>query len=50
MLTNILVGKRKLGRPSRKWKDNIEMDFRKSGLMVWIGFVWPKMDTGGGLL
>jgi hypothetical protein len=26
---NILVGRRPLGRPRRRWEDNIEMDLRK---------------------
>jgi hypothetical protein len=35
-------GKRPLGRPRRKWVDNIKMDLREDG-MVWIA-------TRGGLL
>jgi hypothetical protein len=49
----ILVGKpedkRPLGRPRCRWED-IKMGLRKQGLMVWIGFVWLRIGTGGELL
>jgi hypothetical protein len=32
----IQEGKRQLGRPRRKWEDNIEVDFRE--------IVWGDMD------
>jgi hypothetical protein len=51
---NILVGKpegkRSLGRPRRRLKDNIKMDLGKENSEVWIGFIWLTMGTGGGLL
>jgi hypothetical protein len=28
---NIFVGRRPLGRPRRRWEDNIKMDLRKIG-------------------
>jgi hypothetical protein len=38
---NILVGRpegrRPLGRPTRRWKENIKMDLREMGLGMWIG-------------
>jgi len=41
---NILVGKkegkRPLGRPRRKWEDNIKMDLRKIG---WEGVDWMHL-------
>jgi hypothetical protein len=43
-------GKRPLGRPRRRWEDGIRMDLREIGLVVWIGFDWPRTGTGGGLL
>jgi hypothetical protein len=50
----ILVGnpeeKRPLGRPRRRWVDNIKMDLRGIGGMVWIGLIWLRIGTGGGLL
>jgi hypothetical protein len=42
-------GKRPLGRPRRRWKDNIKMDFQKvvcGG--VWTGLSWLRIGTGGG--
>jgi hypothetical protein len=48
----VLVGKAEgkipLGRPRRRWEDEIRMDLREIGLGVWIGFDWLR--TGGGLL
>jgi hypothetical protein len=37
-------GKRPLGRPRRKWVDNITMD------LVDIGLAWLRIGTGGELL
>jgi hypothetical protein len=34
----------------RGWEDNIKMDLRKILLEVWIGFIWLRIGTGGGLL
>jgi hypothetical protein len=49
----ILVGKpeikRPLGRPKRRWVDNIKMDLRWDG-MVWIWLMWLRIGTIGGLL
>jgi hypothetical protein len=41
-------GKRPLGRPRRRWEDNIKMDIRdiEWGGMDWIDRIW----TSGGLL
>jgi hypothetical protein len=36
-------GKRPLGRPRRRWEDEIRMDVREIGLGVWIGFDWLSM-------
>jgi hypothetical protein len=33
-------GKRRLGRPRRKWEDGIRMDVGEIGLGLWIGFDW----------
>jgi hypothetical protein len=50
---NILVGRpggmRPLGRPRRRWEDNIKMD-QGNGLGMWIGFIGLRIGTGGGLL
>jgi hypothetical protein len=50
----VLVGKpegmRPLGRPRRRWEDNIKMDFRKLEEVVRTGWSWLKIGTGGGHL
>jgi hypothetical protein len=43
-------GKRPLGRPRRRWEDEIRMDLREIAWGVWIGFDWLRTGTGGGLL
>jgi hypothetical protein len=40
-------GKRPLGRPRRRWVENIKMDPRE---MVWIGLIWLRIGTSGELL
>jgi hypothetical protein len=44
----ILVGKpegrRPLGRPRRRWIDNIKIDG------IWNGLIWLRIGTSGGLL
>jgi hypothetical protein len=45
-------GKRPLGRPRRRWVDNIKMDLREiewDGL-DWIGLTWLRIGTSRGLL
>jgi hypothetical protein len=42
-------GKRSLRRPRRRWVDNIKMYLREDG-MVWIGLIWLRIGTSGGLL
>jgi hypothetical protein len=50
----ILVGKpegnRLLVRPRCRWKDSIRMDLKEIGFGVWIGFIWLRVLTSGGLL
>ena len=41
-------GKRPLGRPRRRWVDNIRMDLQEVG--TWTGLGWPKIGKGGGRL
>jgi hypothetical protein len=45
-------GKTPLGRPKRRLVDNIKMDLREIGWdgMVWIGYIWLRIGTGGGHL
>jgi hypothetical protein len=42
-------GKKPLGRQRHRWVDNIKMGFRYDG-MVWIGLIWLRIGTSGGLL
>jgi hypothetical protein len=50
----ILVGKsegrRSLGRPRRRWEDNLKIDPREAGWGAWTGLSWLRIGTGGGLL
>ena len=40
-------GKRPLGRPRRRWEDNIKMDLQEVGGTGWS---WLRIGTGGGHL
>jgi hypothetical protein len=42
-------GKRPLGRPRRRWVDNIRMDLGVGWVML-TGLVWLRIGTGGELL
>jgi hypothetical protein len=50
----ILVGKpeweKSLGRPRRKWKDNIKVDLREIGGVVWTRLKWLRIGARGRLL
>jgi hypothetical protein len=45
-------GKRPLGRPRRRWIDNVKTDLLEIGLNVvdWIGLARLRIGTGGELL
>jgi hypothetical protein len=43
-------GKRTLGIPSCRCVDNIKTNFRERGCIVWIGLIWLRTGTSGGLL
>jgi hypothetical protein len=45
-LVGKLEGKIPLGRPRRRWVDNIRMDLQE----VVCGLGWPRIETGGGRL
>ena len=51
-LYRVLVGKREgrrpMGRPRRRWVDNIRMDLQESDVGIWTGLGWPRIETGGG--
>ena len=36
ILTGTPIGKRPLGRPKRRWKDNIKMDFKEIYIYIYI--------------
>jgi hypothetical protein len=44
--------KRPLGRPRRRWVDNVKMDLRDIGWdgMGWIGLIWLRIGTSRGPL
>ena len=50
----VLVGKpvrkRPLGRPRRRWEDNIKMDLQEVGGVVGTGWRWLRIGRGGGHL
>jgi hypothetical protein len=50
----VLVGKpegnRPLGRPERRWGIIIKWIVQKQNGVVWIGFIWLRIGTRGGLL
>jgi hypothetical protein len=50
----VLVGKpegrRPLGRPRRRWEDNIKMDFTEVEWWAWIGSIWLRIGTNDGVL
>jgi hypothetical protein len=43
-------GRRPLGRPRRRWEDNIKMDLQEAGWGEWTGSIWLRIGTGGELL
>jgi hypothetical protein len=50
----VLMGKpterKPLGRPKRRWEDNIKTNLREVGLEAWTESIWLRIGTGGGLL
>ena len=43
-------GKRPMGRPRRRWVDNIRMISSRWDVGIWTGLGWPRIETGGGRL
>ena len=39
-----------LGRPRRRWEDNIKIDFQAVGWGAWTGLMWHRIGTIGGHL
>ena len=50
VLVGKLEGKRPLGRPRRRWEDNINMDLQEVGCGVWTGWSWLRIGKVGGRL
>ena len=44
------MGKRQLGRPKRRWEDNIKMDLQEIGGDLGAGWSWLRIGTVGGHL
>ena len=43
-------GKKPMGRPRRRWENNIKMDLQEVGRVVGTGWSWLRIGTGGGHL
>jgi hypothetical protein len=43
-------GRRPLGRPKRRWENNIKIDLREMERGAWTGSIWLRIGRGGGLL
>ena len=43
-------GKRPLGRPRRRWVDNIRSDLQEGDVGIWTGLGLPRIETAGGRL
>jgi hypothetical protein len=42
-------GRRPLGRPRRRWENNIRMDLQEVEWGTWTGLIWLRIGTGGEL-
>jgi hypothetical protein len=53
MRTSFMVGKPEgnisLGRPIRRWEDNIRLDLEETGGVLWTGFIWLMIGANGRL-
>jgi hypothetical protein len=50
ILVGTSEGRRPLGRPRRRWEDNIIMDLQEVGWEARTALIWLRTGTGGGLL
>jgi hypothetical protein len=48
--TEFWWGKTPLGRPRRRWEDNIKMGLQEVGCGAWAGSIWLRIGTDGGHL
>jgi len=44
---NVGLYKCPLGRPRRRWEDNIKMDLQKWDVVAWTESIWLRTGTGG---
>jgi len=44
------AGKSPLGRPRRRWEENIKMDIQEVGCEEWTALSWLRIETGSGHL
>jgi hypothetical protein len=49
ILDEKVEGKRSLGKPRRRWTDNIETDLKGIGSKDVDRFIWLRIGTSGGL-
>jgi hypothetical protein len=47
ILTDTCIGKRSLGRPRRRWEDNIRMDIKEIVSIRGIGLIWFRIEIIG---
>ena len=40
-------GKEQLGKPRRRWEDNIKLDLQEVGWGIWTGLIWFRIGIGG---
>jgi hypothetical protein len=48
-----LVGElqgRAVGKPGRRWRDNIKTNIKNGAVKLWSGFVRPRIETSGVLV
>jgi hypothetical protein len=50
VLEGIPEGRRPLGRLRRRWENYIEINIRDVKREAWIGSIWLRTGTSGGLL
>ncbi|KAJ4431435.1 hypothetical protein ANN_20032 [Periplaneta americana] len=50
VLVGMPEGKRHLGRPRRRWEDNIKIDLRRWNMMIENGLILLRIGTSGGLM
>jgi len=44
------AGMSPLGRPRRRWEENITVNVQEVGWGAWTGMIWSRTRTGGRLL